>query len=91
MGNRVFVATETGSTEIDGELYSFHRGLTRVVEGHPLLKQCGGLFAPAEEHVTYSPEQATESPRSKPRGPAKASTAKDGAKTRNGDAEKPAE
>jgi hypothetical protein len=69
MGNAVFVANETGSTEIDGDHFSFHKGQTRVVEGHPLLKQCPELFSPAEDDVTYDIEQATKSPRGKRRGP----------------------
>lgn len=59
----VYIATETGSTEIDGQTYAFTRGVTRVREGHPLLK--GGrlrFFAPVEDSVTYEWEAATAAP-----------------------------
>lgn len=60
---QVFVAIETGSAEINGETFPFTRGVTRVREGHPLLK--GGrsqFFAPAEDSVTYEWESATSAP-----------------------------
>jgi hypothetical protein len=59
----VYVAIETGSAEINGETFPFVRGITRVREGHPLLK--GGrmqFFVPAEEHVHYEWEAATAAP-----------------------------
>lgn len=63
MTNRdVFVATETGVTELKGVPFSFERGVTRVRAGHPLLKACPNCFALEEDTVTYEVEQATAAP-----------------------------
>jgi hypothetical protein len=60
---QIYVATETGSAEIDGRSYPFIRGVTRVREGHPLLaKGREQFFAPAEDNVHYEWEAATSAP-----------------------------
>lgn len=61
-GGAVFVAKESGSTEIKGESYVFVKGVTRVREGHPILKTCPEYFEPVEEHVHYDVEKATAAP-----------------------------
>ena len=55
----VFVATESGACEIDGEPLIFTKGITRVRAGHPLLKAVPDYFAPVEDRVHYDLEQAT--------------------------------
>lgn len=67
MSNRVFVATESGTTTIDGKEYTFNTGTTRVAEGHPLLAQCPQHFKPADQDVTFPLETADA--RSGRRGP----------------------
>lgn len=61
-GGRVFVARESGSAEVDGEQYSFVKGVTRVREGHPLLKGREHVFSPVDEVVHYEWESATAAP-----------------------------
>lgn len=68
-GNGVFVATESFSTEIDGEHYVVHRDKTRVREGHPLLERNREYFKPIEDDVTYDLETATKSSGGRRRGP----------------------
>jgi hypothetical protein len=58
----VYVAIESGSAEVKGQLYSFIKGVTRVRDGHPLLKDHGVFFEPVDEHVHYEVEQATAAP-----------------------------
>jgi len=62
--NPVFVATDSGHAEIDGTPYVFHKGITRVREGHPLTQLAGfeNIFEPIEEGVHYDVEQATAAP-----------------------------
>jgi hypothetical protein len=63
MAGQVYIATETGVTAaIDGVEYTFQKGVTRVREGHPLLRACPNCFAPDAESVTYDVEQATAAP-----------------------------
>lgn len=59
---RVYVARESGSAEVDGESLAFVKGVTRVREGHPLLKGREGLFELADERVHYEVEAASAAP-----------------------------
>ena len=59
---RVFVARDSGSAEVDGEQYSFVKGVTRVREGHPLLAGREQLFEPVDDAVHYEWETATAAP-----------------------------
>lgn len=60
---RVFIATDSGSAQApDGETFVFVRGVTRVREGHRLLKVAGHYFEPISDHVQYEVEQATKAP-----------------------------
>lgn len=64
----IYVAKESGSADVKGETYVFHKGITRVRAGHPLLKANPQYFEPIEFHVTYEygkghdVEQATAAP-----------------------------
>lgn len=70
-GSGVYVATESFSTEIDGEHYAVVMKKTRVREGHPLLEQNRNYFKPVEENVTYDLETATAAPGESRGGPGK--------------------
>lgn len=61
---KIFVATETGQASVEGygEVL-FTKGVTRVREGHPILKQLGRLFEPLV--VQYDLEDATADPGTK--------------------------
>lgn len=61
---QVYVARESGHVEIKGVPYVFHNGRTRVREGHPLTTMGGFdlFFEPADGHVHYDVEQATDAP-----------------------------
>ena len=62
MPDHVYIATESGSAEVDGETYIFTRGQTRVREGHPLLDAVRDYFEPVGDHIHYDVEQATAAP-----------------------------
>lgn len=57
---QVFVAKESFSTVYEGAPIMVSRGVTRVREGHPLLKGREGFFEPIT--VDYDVEQATDEP-----------------------------
>lgn len=57
---RIFVATESFATVIDGEPINVQKGITRVREGHPLMAGREGFFK--ELDVQYDVEQATAAP-----------------------------
>jgi hypothetical protein len=61
---QVYVARESGHTEIDGVPYVFHKGVTRIGEGHPLSKIKGfeNIFESADIGVDFGVEQATDAP-----------------------------
>lgn len=59
---RVYIARETGSAEVDGQSLVFIKGVTRVREGHPLLKGREAYFELAEDFVHYDIEAATAAP-----------------------------
>jgi hypothetical protein len=67
MSNDVFVATESFSTEINGETFVVHRDKTRVREGHPILKANPDYFEPAGDGVMLDVEHATAAPGEKRR------------------------
>lgn len=69
--DQVYVATESGSCEVKGETYIFVKNITRVRDGHPLLKNVGDYFKPVDDAVHYEVEQATKAPGEK-RGAANA-------------------
>lgn len=73
MGNDgIYVATESFSTEIDGESYAVTAKETRVREGHPLLERNRNYFKPVDEDVNFDTvERATAAPGQKRRAPAK--------------------
>lgn len=49
----VYIATASGSAEVKGETMPFVRGVTRVREGHALLKAVPDYFEPVEDHIHY--------------------------------------
>lgn len=61
---QVFIARESGHTEINGVPYVFHKGVTRIGEGHALTKIKGfeNIFEPADKDVDFGDEQATAAP-----------------------------
>lgn len=59
---RIYVARESGTSEVDGQSYSFVKGVTRIREGHPLLKANPVFFEPVTLHVHYEWEQADAAP-----------------------------
>lgn len=58
----VFVATESGSCDIGGQIHVFVRNVTRVRAGHPLLRAVPDYFRPLDELIHYDVEQATAAP-----------------------------
>lgn len=61
----VYVATESGSANVNGQEIIFTKGVTRVRQGHPLLKGRASLFARLDESVHYEWEAATAAPNEK--------------------------
>jgi pyruvate/2-oxoglutarate dehydrogenase complex dihydrolipoamide acyltransferase (E2) component len=53
MAEQVYVATQSGSSEIDGDTVVFIKGVTTVSEGHPLLKAVPDYFQPIEAGANY--------------------------------------
>lgn len=49
----VYIATQSGVCELDGEALIFVKGRTRVQAGHPLLDAVPDYFMPASEKVHY--------------------------------------
>ena len=64
MAGKIYVAKSSGVAEIDGNGYPFVKGVTRVREGHALLKIAGAdeLFEVVEGTVHYEVEEATANP-----------------------------
>lgn len=58
----VYVATDSGSANVDGHEIIFTKGVTRVRQGHPLLKGRSSLFAKVDDVVHYEWEAATAAP-----------------------------
>ncbi len=61
-GRAVYVATENFLADVDGVPQTFRRGVTRVREGHPILKGREHYFRLADESVHYEVEAATAAP-----------------------------
>jgi hypothetical protein len=61
---QVYIARDSGHAEIKGVPYVFHKGVTRVREGHPLVDLPGfeNIFEPVDTGVHYDIEQATAAP-----------------------------
>ncbi len=58
---KIFIANETFTAA--GHYTPFHKDITRVREGHPILKQYPDMFREAEAHYEWPEvEQATASP-----------------------------
>jgi hypothetical protein len=62
MSGRIYVAKESFAVTLDGSPVVIRKGITRVSEGHSLLKGREHLFEPIDEHVHYGVEQATKAP-----------------------------
>jgi hypothetical protein len=60
--SRVFIATETFSTVVDGSPQVIHKGVTHVREGHPLLKRVPENFQPVDDTVQFDVEVASKAP-----------------------------
>lgn len=60
--NQIFVATETFSTTVDGEPVSVTKGVTRVRDGHELIRNNPQFFKAVGDGVHYELEQATDIP-----------------------------
>ena len=58
---RIMVATESFSKRFEGADHHFAKGVTRVREGHPILKGIEHLFEPLEG-VHYDVEAASQAP-----------------------------
>lgn len=56
----IFIAKDSASVVIDGERYILLKGVTRVREGHDLVRTYPELFQPIDVH--YDVEQATKGP-----------------------------
>jgi hypothetical protein len=69
---KVYVAKDSGSAYVEGygDL-SFVKGITRVREGHPLLKGREYLFEDLDLRVDYDVEDTTAAPGEKRGEPAK--------------------
>lgn len=60
---KIYVARESGSATYKGEDAIFVKGVTRVAEGHWLLKRVAYAFEPVEDHVHFGGvERATANP-----------------------------
>lgn len=61
----VYVAIESGAATVNGQEISFIKGITRVRQGHPLLKGRSQFFAKVDDAVHYEWEAATAAPNEK--------------------------
>jgi hypothetical protein len=59
---QVYVATESGSADVDGDTITFVKGQTRIRAGHAILSQLPNFFEPADEHLNYEVEDAMAGP-----------------------------
>jgi len=60
MADGIYIATNSFATHVDGKRVMVRKGVTRVREGHPLLKDNPDRFKPID--VQYDVEQATKAP-----------------------------
>ena len=58
----VFTPKETMVIEYEGHPVTLHAGMTRIREGHPMMKGRQALFVPVRESVDFEVEQATAAP-----------------------------
>jgi len=56
----ILIATDSGTTTLDGEEFIFHKGVTRVRVGHKLARALPQYFEPISVH--YDVEQMTAGP-----------------------------
>ena len=63
---RIYVARTSGTSEVDGNSYVYITGVTRVREGHPLLKAVPDYFELVTEQIHHEWEQS-DAPRGKAR------------------------
>lgn len=65
--NKVYVANTSGSSydRKSGETYTYHRNITRVRGGHPLLRLNPEAFDELDSKIQYDVEQATRAPSEK--------------------------
>lgn len=75
---KIFVAVDSAAFELDGEMVVVHKGVTRVREGHPMLKAHETLFKPIDVH--YDVEQATRAPGEKRTSPRRGKPDDEGSK-----------
>jgi len=68
----IYIATESGTAEVEGKPFIFIKNVTRVRAGHPALRQLGAFFAPVDDRVDYDVEKATAAPGEKRTAPPKA-------------------
>ena len=61
MAPKIYIANQSGNTEIDGVQVVFHRGRTRVPEGHPILAQLPVYFD-LDEPVLLGAVEAPQAP-----------------------------
>lgn len=58
----VYIAKTSAVVLVDGEQARIQKGITRVQEGHKLLKDHPDFFQPADEGVRFSVEDARQTP-----------------------------
>ena len=56
----IYVANSSGVIKVDGEVYRYSKGQTRIRAGHPILRAIPDKFAPLA--LDYDVEQATAAP-----------------------------
>lgn len=56
----IYVARSSGVIKVDGQVYNYYGGTTRVRAGHPLLKAAPDKFKPLE--LDYEIEDASAAP-----------------------------
>lgn len=60
----VYIATEDAVVTVgNGDFVAIRRDITRVAEGHPLLKSHGQFFKPASEGVHFDVEDTRATPK----------------------------
>jgi hypothetical protein len=68
----IYIAVQSGSWQApNGRSYTFHKDVTLVRTGHPLLKGAGAFFEPVDDHVHFDVEHPakTGETRKTPRQP----------------------
>ena len=58
----VWIATTSFVCTVEGRRYNVTAGTTRVASGHPVLQGRQHLFRRADDNLTFSVEQATDTP-----------------------------